>query len=838
MKLNEFRDPPASCRPILFWVWNGDMKPERMIEQINAMNEQGVKAFFIHPLPPFRRSAFPDCLTIEYLSEEWFEKVKWTVEEAKKRGMKVWLYDEGGWPSGQAFGEVTKNNPEFKGRVLRYDRERRQPIEEVLGRIDKAPVDLLNPLATMKFLETTHEKYKAAVGEEFGKTVQGIFTDEPWYGWPPLVGRTEIPWSPLLRENFRKMKGYDISSYLPILFGDPSGFSEEKIREVKYDFADCVSRLFRDAYFKIIHEWCRRNHLLSVGHNTDDEGFSQGRQHFFRCRKFLDVPGIDAIWRQIFPGLKEEHAPKYVSSAAHVEGKKLCLTESFAVYGWGLTYEEMKWVTDYQYVRGVNMMCPMMFPYSVEDSRLITTCCGLSPEDPRWRHYKVYADYVGRLSYVCRIGNPVINVTVYYPIASIWAGAEKETVATLETLNQRLLENQIDFDYIDDDAILSEECHAQEGLLQVHDMRYSTVIIPSAKIIDIDVLRKLERFCRSGGLLIALDDLPDGPYHAREAEEFNDLMKSIFGSPIRETYSENIVGKGKACFIPKAESGKILEKLKPGVVLAPPNPHIRCCRRKSKTCDIFLLFNEADAMFEMEATFPVVGIPEFWDLEHGAVKPVSDYRVDASRGVTSVRAEMAPYASCVFGFRKAHVAEARQKKPSSLPSITLGGTWRWRILESYEFEAGRILKKKPNMVYEKILNPWSKEISPDFTGTVEYEKAFARPDMCEASELTLDLGEVGHMAEVWLNGELVGSRVWRPYVFDITPYVKAGENSLRIRVTNTLANQMASEDVNQEIERRGWSNSYYKKALPFDRETSIQRSGLMGPVKIIPKAMK
>ena len=69
----------------------------------------------------------------------------------------------------------------------------------------------------------------------------------------------------------------------------------------------------------------------------------------------------------------------------------------------------------------------------------------------------------------------------------------------------------------------------------------------------------------------------------------------------------------------------------------------------------------------------------------------------------------------------------------------------------------------------------------------------------------IDLGNVCHVAEVWVNGKSVGSRMWGPYVFDITGAVKQGPNEIRIRIANLI------------------NNSY----------GDLKESGLIGPVQIL-----
>ncbi|MBU7591417.1 glycosyl hydrolase [Metabacillus halosaccharovorans] len=101
----DFLNPKSSYRVQPFWFWNGEMEESEIEHQIKEMADKGVGGFFICPR---------QGLTIPYLSEEWFEKVKFAIETAKKFQLEVWLYDEYPYPSGIAGGEVTLEHPEAK----------------------------------------------------------------------------------------------------------------------------------------------------------------------------------------------------------------------------------------------------------------------------------------------------------------------------------------------------------------------------------------------------------------------------------------------------------------------------------------------------------------------------------------------------------------------------------------------------------------------------------------------------------------------------------------------------------------------------------------------------
>jgi hypothetical protein len=56
--------------------------------------------------------------------------------------------------------------------------------------------------------------------------------------------------------------------------------------------------------------------------------------------------------------------------------------------------------------------------------------------------------------------------------------------------------------------------------------------------------------------------------------------------------------------------------------------------------------------------------------------------------------------------------------------------------------------------------------------------------------LFLDLGQVGDIAEVVVNGMPIGVRAWAPYIWAIDRVCRAGDNWLDVRVTNSMANRL------------------------------------------------
>lgn len=465
------------------------MEPEILRRQLRDMAAHGVRSVCPHPWPPeFRPQKQPSFMTPEYLSEAYFKSYKVILDECGKLGMNCFLYDEGGWPSGSACGRVMAAGPDAWA-----------PMYWTSGgiRIDRghpeisAPVpNLLVKEATEKFLELTHEAYFRHFASRFGKTFRFAFTDEPRIpaSWQP----EQLPWCPGLPAQFRKHCGYALEPWLPALLADTAP------AEVKIDFHDLLSKLFVKNFLLPVRSWCRRHRLLSGGHfggeNEPERAVLHGHGHIMRSLRTLDLPGVDAIWRQVFPGQVNSQFPKFASSIAHQAGRKQALAEIFAVYGNGLTPAQRQFLVDYMLVRGVNTL--VFSKIALTDKRQFMLGCRphFGAVDPLWKYSKPFHEYIARAAWLLTRGSPVIPHALYFDMRSLWAGGNfrDEAVSRREKISSRLMQTQCDFDFVDDDAL--EKAEVKDGKLRVGRMRYSSLIMPESCFVPEKVKKAISSF--------------------------------------------------------------------------------------------------------------------------------------------------------------------------------------------------------------------------------------------------------------------------------------------------------------------------------------------------------
>ena len=134
---------------------------------------------------------------------------------------------------------------------------------------------------------------------------------------------------------------------------------------------------------------------------------------------------------------------------------------------------------------------------------------------------------------------------------------------------------------------------------------------------------------------------------------------------------------------------------------------------------------------------------------------------------------------------------------------------------------------------ESPLGSWTEHKLDWYSGRAIYSTEFLLEDEYREDDmrLELDLGKVCYCAEIWLNDQLVGTRIWPPYRLDITTHTRPGRNTLHIVVANLLANRMQwdiFDDVKSALGSRKWHDSHIR------RDAWCLESGLLGPVRIMP----
>lgn len=816
--MNGFLSHAIQHAPIYSWVWNAKCSREETDRQLDEMARLGIRAFYIIPEPmAFRPKTMPTELEPNYLTEEYFAQYAYAIQGAKVRGMQCWLYDEGGWPSGGACGKVLAAHPETNKRVLRFTEYTcrkgevfqyrcRDTIAAFVDGTTQVPLgyvfpedktvaeyyseeqtkfgpmgpgspdypDLTREDSTRYFLEVTHEGYRKAIGDTFGEQVFAMFTDEP-KAPNPFAFREE------LMAEYERLYGESVVPYLPLLAGavDPTEENAHVLRR----WYDLCSHKFCDTFLKPCKEWCRGNKLVFTGHMDQDhtpDGCVNGggSYHLLRALRCLDIPGIDVIWRQIFPGPAQKLSnymtvgengffPRYASSAMEQTGGRYAMTESLGVYGNGVTYPQMRYCMGFQAVRGINIFNLMLISYGRHGFLLAGEQPGFNEAMPYFADLAVFNRYLERLSYIVSIGDRVCDTALYYPVNDFWVRTRcGKLCQVFDALGRELEDRRIDFDVVDDD-VFAEAAGIDDGWIRMGRAAYNTVVIPAGAYLPEKTREILTRFTAGGGRVLSSAEGLESPVQMTgDCEQVRVMRRHLANGELLCLFNEHSVTADFRVRVPRGNVYRV--DLEEGV--------LRTCDETADGVRVTLPEGETTAILVTEEVFAPAETPE----TVGEILPQA-YRLRRQKGFT-------------FG---KDTLETQTYAEAPVPAE---------------------------------LGEWSRYLGEDFSGSAVYETTFLLEEAEKSGGCTVTVEDVRYTCEVLVNGVSVGVKVMPPYRYEVPAALLGRENVLQLRVTNTPGNQYLHTAFFEQFEP--WQlSTYIERELMFMEDTAS--GGLIGPVKII-----
>lgn len=818
--LQEIKTPPKQYSPAAFWFWYGELEEKRLREQIDMMVEQGVYNGFMHARA---------YLKTPYLGEDWFKAVSACIDEGQKVGFYPWLYDEYAWPSGTA-GSTFPHGVQAPSRTLakgecnmakyleikKYDnaddakddaetkikyrrfvsafcKENGQwkhisDIADAEGEtlvffrnVSPKFVDYMNGETIKEFIGYTHEEYKKRYEKYFGNIVPGIFFDEIF-----MVNR--LPWTDCFADEFQKRCGYDILSKLYAIAED--GGEEE--RRVRNDYYNVTCQLYEEGFFKQISEWCRGNKLEFTGHIEENFVVQPGRQgQFFNNMRHLDIPGADCHdYRYRFPRKITYREPKFAVSTARAYGRKRMMSEAFGGAGWGCSLEEFKRGVNTLGAMGINMITLHGF-YSECDSQGTQADWPTSFffQNPYWRYFKTFADYMSRVCYMNSLGTPVVEVGLYYPIEEM----QIETVAGSPTalgfaldsawngVMDTLLEQQIDVDIIDKPCILDGEI--SDGCISMGAQSFKVLLFPTIAQKDEKLESKLCEFEKSGGHVVYYNCGKEKREGSVNVSDLPAVLEGFFQADVK------VIGGTK------------------------DNLYVN--HRKIDDKEVYFVANTKQERRSLVLLLRKQGGVQKLSPENGELYDVTSR---AAANGTEVELSLEADEACWLVVDK-KASGAVRKNGLLVQEIAVPGVWEFLPIKSDVTGKEQLAQKStvleiPLAAFSSEIHPDAKQIRIKNTATEKgrcgrhlslWEASWItrRPDWIDNAQKTqlyfrkkFELDGVPSSAKLciaavnkwtlWVNGKEVASssEARKPSVVDICKYLTKGENLIAVKVEN------------------------------------------------------
>ena len=884
----EWPEIKTEAKPAARWWWMGSaVDKANLTRNIEAYAKAGMGGLEITPIYGVQGN---DANEIPYLSPLWMDMLRFTEAEAARLGMNIDMNNGTGWPFGGP--EVTVADAASRLLISEY-RVAGGEKAKLDIRVDdpkQAPVAKLERLMAFggsdgkQVLDLTAQvtpdgklNWKAPQGGQWrliaafcGKTFQQVKRAAPGgegyvmnHFSPTAVknylGRFDrafngkdfpknffndsyevygADWTEGLFDLFYQHRGYKLEEHLPAFLTDGSGRKEEA-RRIVSDYRETLAELLQENFTRQWTDWAHSHHALTRNQAHGSPG------NLIDLYATVDIPECEGFGLSDFHirGLRRDLLTrrndsdlsmlKYASSGAHIAGKPFTSSETFTwlTEHFRTSLSQCKPDLDLLFLSGVNHIYFHGTTYSPTEAAWpgwkFYASIDMSPTNSIWRDAPAFFQYISRCQSFLQMGQPDNDFLVYLPIYDMWQeqdgrlmmfdihGMAKRAprfIATVDNINAA----GYDVDYISDSFIRTATVE-QGAITTAGGTRYRGIIIPGVKLMPADVMQKLLALAEQGAQVIFINQYPeDVPGYAdREtrSRQFREALEAL--------KSRSLYGTDFATTL--AKTGVRPEKMKTEWGLS-------CIRRSNDEGHHYFISALND--HDIQGWIPLAVAAESAVIYNPMNGTRGKAQLRQEEGETEVYLQLKSGESLILKtFDKADVQMADYPFHRPIDRGTLLAEWNFRFLES-----APAVGQTPEKVAPGSWTELPFENATTTMGTALYSTTFTLPSQKEASEWLLSLGDVRESARVRINGQEVATLWAVPYECPIGAYLKKGENTIEVEVTNLPANRIA------QMDREGKQWRIFKEINLVDlnyKKTGYAHwapmpSGLLGPVRIVP----
>jgi hypothetical protein len=673
-------------------------------------------------------------------------------------------------------------------------------------------------------------------------------------------------WTTTLPEVFREINGYEADKFLPALFSGDL-FTPEITANFKADFQRTLSELMIQNFYKKSREVCNRHGLKN---NSEAGGPGLPLHNVpvepLKALGALDIPRGE-YWinhgRFNKEGIDILRVIKEVSAASHIYNRGIVEMEAFTSFQhWQEGPFEMKPVGDRAFCEGMNKVVIHGSTHNPEGTGFpgIVYHAGTHYNDKRvwWPKIRPFNEYLSRISFVLQEGDFFADVLFYYGDTIPNYGGHK---------NSRFSPGPgYEYEMINTE-ILKELTVINGKLVLPGGARFSLLALSKEFEINPEVLLKLDELARQGAIIIG-----EKPQRVavRKIQTGMPDMKNLLNE-LWADFNNAGLQKGKAKVYSGIEPSDMLAHLQIEPDLSYSDMDLYTLDYTHYTKDdlsFYFIRNTTNEWISRNLSFRQQNkIPEIWEPVSGEIIPVPIFSREDKHITLPV--SLAPYGSTfvVFGngsFTPHYEQVQGDQLHPPILQYTKEGVCFWedgifKLTGRNEAEVIHTLMDVKTLegawevffpenwgapdrsVFPELIS-WTESEQEGikyFSGIARYEKSFVHGINSHALDnpkIYIDLGDLAHVGEVWLNGQSLGITWTKPYRFDITSVLKPGENKLVIEIANTWANRIVGDALTGEKFTRSnitvtdIDKGYFIR-VPWN-EVPLVKSGLFGPVTI------
>ncbi|WP_083273078.1 glycosyl hydrolase [Alteromonas confluentis] len=664
--------------------------------------------------------------------------------------------------------------------------------------VDKYDADAVNA-----YIDHYLNMYKDASGEyALGEGVKALLNDSI------EVGASN--WTPNMFAEFKQRRGYDLTPWLPALVGVIIGDAVQTDKFL-YDYRLTLGEMLADNHYAVISK-----RVKEAGLKHYSEALENGRPTLgdgMRIRSNADVP-MAAMWafdtqNQVGPQPQYWADIREAASVAHIYGQNLVAAESLtsASSPWAFSPRDLQPMIDMEFALGVNRPIIHTSVHQPNDEGPGLSLFVFGQYFNRletWAEYaKPWVTYISRNAYMLQQGHFKADVAYFYgedtPPTALYNDKPSEDVP---------LENA--YDYVNNDIIteLLENCG--KDLCTESGQRYAVLYLGgTSQYMTLPVLQRIAQLVSGGATVIGKKPLAS-PSLADDAARFTELANELWSGK---------TGKGRVIDADNVESGIKEAGVIPDFRYAGKHDDTTLffVHRQTNSEEIYYYTNRKNREEPVTLSFNVSGKkPYHYNAVTGAVTALNSKVKD---GLTVIEKTMAPYESgyVVFGDSPAKVSSVAS---TFSKSKTLKDEWQ------VTFQKDRGAPAKATL----SAGNWAESDDTGiryFSGTASYTQSFNIDKAMQGKPVQLHIEDVRDVVEVVVNGQVVNT-LWKPpFDVDVSDYLKAGENTVTLNITNLWVNRLIG-DAQPDVKQK-----YTFTTLPaYVPDAPLRPSGLLGDVSL------
>ena len=695
----EFSEPPNEYGPVPLWWWDGEpLDPERMTDQLESLAAGGVPSVcFISKYPHG-----PSGDDQRYFSDEWWDRLEHVARECDRLDMQLWVHDETYHHSPPTWREYWQDNiraeatkrPELQGEVLHREYVNVEHGEEATvnlpaevtpltiaayprasdgslrvedgididadgSSIEWTPPDdnawhvtaigrrpeglcYTNRHAAERYIDLHFQEYVRRLGDLADEVLAGTFEDEL------VILDGHVPCDATVLDRFREEYGYDPIPLLVGLYEPLSGATD-----LRTDYYDVVTTLLEECWFQPLYEWHEAHGLQRSHDNWGRNNIAAGAEQYgdyYRTMRWYQVPGYDDGGPAAI-GNRNFFDAKLAASIAACYDRDRVWGELFHSTGWGFRPDDQLAGIVENYCYGCNLYDKHGLYYTTLGGWWEHAPGDVHFRQPYWDQLDAVNDAATRLSYVFSQGDPVVDVALAFPGASLHADwhpdegigerGSRIDQATREIANS-LYDTGIDLVIADPDSLA--EATVTDDQLAISELDIPALVLPPTTHLEDGTLAAVRALHEAGGVVIAAGRLPD--HAVGTDEDLPDALAAMFGEggvpgmEIDEISVAEAEGAGTGVLVPDhADLSAVLDGLIDRDVRTEPDMYH--AHRRIGDRDAYLLFNVRDEARTVDVRLRATGRPEVWDPLTGEIDPVYEYETDD--GGTTLALDFAPH---------------------------------------------------------------------------------------------------------------------------------------------------------------------------------------------------